>query len=256
VVLAPVALGLVWLGGFWLLALLIVVAGIMAWEWERVTFGEVDWVSLQLAILGVAVTAVGLIFPQLWHAVLGGALFAVALVIVAGHLRGRPLAWVALGGLYVVLPCIAIIWLRAEPLTGRTVAFWLLFVVWATDIGAYFAGRTIGGPKLAPAISPNKTWAGLLGGMACAGLVGGLVAQLTALTSVTGLTLASVVLAVVAQAGDLAESAWKRHFGVKDSGSLIPGHGGILDRVDGLLFAALGAAMMALANGGKLLPWQ
>ena len=112
--------------------------------------------------------------------------------------------------------------------------FWLLAVVWATDIGAYFAGRGIGGPKLAPSISPNKTWAGLIGGALSAGLVGTLAAGLTD-SDATLLVVGGMILAVVAQGGDLLESWCKRHFGVKDSSHIIPGHGGILDRVDGLL---------------------
>jgi phosphatidate cytidylyltransferase len=130
---------------------------------------------------------------------------------------------------------------------------WLLLVVWTTDIGAYFAGRSIGGPKLAPRISPGKTWAGLVGGMAAAGLVGGL---LTALAG-AGFWLAAglgALLAAVAQAGDLFESRLKRHAGVKDSGHLIPGHGGLLDRIDGLVFAAPTFALVVALMGQGAAP--
>jgi phosphatidate cytidylyltransferase len=254
---APIALGAVWLGDVAFLWLVAIAAGVMAHEWQRVTFGAASlWNAVFFVVAAGAAGAYAAQNPgELWN-IVG---LTVVMTAAGGFLllfRGAPALWSGLGAVYVMLPCVAMIWLRAEPQHGLVAVFWLLFVVWATDIGAYFAGRTIGGPKLAPGISPNKTWAGLLGGMACAGLVGALMAQQTALASVTGLALVSVLLAVVAQAGDLAESAWKRHFGVKDSGSLIPGHGGILDRVDGLLFAAVGAAMMALVNKGKLLPWQ
>ena len=120
------------------------------------------------------------------------------------------------------------------PAQGRDLVFWLLAVVWATDIGAYFAGRGIGGAKLAPAISPNKTWAGLIGGALAAALVGIIAARLLGSGAIP-LAVGGMALAVVAQGGDLLESWCKRRFGVKDSSHVIPGHGGILDRVDGLL---------------------
>jgi len=174
----------------------------------------------------------------------------------AAGVRPRPLIWSVSGVAYIALPCLALIWLRGQAEAGRISVLWLVLSVWATDIGAYIAGRLIGGPKLAPRISPNKTWAGLGGGMAGAALVGVGTAWMTGLASMPALALAGLALAVAEQAGDLVESAWKRHFHVKDSGSLIPGHGGLLDRVDGLLFVALGAAMMALLNRGRLLPWD
>ncbi|WP_395832439.1 phosphatidate cytidylyltransferase, partial [Elstera sp.] len=136
---------------------------------------------------------------------------------------------------------------------GREMVLWLRGVVWATDTGAYFVGRMIGGPRLAPTISPNKTWAGLIGGMAAAGGIGALIG-----TSVGGsgplLALLGAGLAVVAQTGDLAESALKRHAGVKDSGRMIPGHGGILDRVDGLMPVALVLVLLVAFFGWSLTP--
>jgi len=127
---------------------------------------------------------------------------------------------------------------------------WLLFVVWATDIAAYFVGRGIGGPRLAPGISPGKTWAGLAGGMLGAAVVGGAVAAASG--GPAGLAvMVALVLAVVAQAGDLFESFLKRRAGLKDSGTLIPGHGGVLDRLDGLLFAAPAYALL-VAVGGRV----
>src|SRR5215468_347717 len=118
--------------------------------------------------------------------------------------------------------------LRVVPDDGRVAVFWLLGIVWATDIGAYAAGRALGGPRLAPRVSPNKTWAGLAGGVVGAALAGAAVAAAGS-APVGGLALAGGVLAVVAQAGDLGESLAKRRFGVKDTGTLIPGHGGLLD---------------------------
>lgn len=257
VVLAPVALAAVWFGDVWMLALVALAAGIMTHEWQSVTFGAADPIGVAIAGLAVAGLAAAIILPHLWPmtAAMAG-LLAPGLMAVSARARGYAPGWALLGACYVVLPCIALVWLRADPVQGRVGVIWLVLSVWATDIGAYAAGRTIGGPKLAPRISPNKTWAGLLGGMAAAGVVGALTARWAGLAGGLELACASMILAVVAQAGDFAESAWKRRFAVKDSGHLIPGHGGLLDRVDGLLFAALGAAILALINGGRLSPWQ
>jgi phosphatidate cytidylyltransferase len=123
----------------------------------------------------------------------------------------------------------------------------LLLAVWATDIGAYFAGRLIGGPKLMPRVSPNKTWSGLIVGVLAAGVVGAVFAMTQAGLSPVRMAIAGIVLGLVAQAGDLMESALKREYGVKDASALIPGHGGVMDRIDGLVAAVVLAAIFALA---------
>ena len=173
----------------------------------------------------------------------------------SGWARRRRLS-LAVGAIYIALPCIALIWLRSDAAVGRQTIFWLFAVVWATDIGAYFAGRGIGGPKLAPRISPGKTWAGLFGGVVCAALVGAATALLLDLSRTAPLILLSALLALVAQAGDLLESTVKRRFDAKDSGSLIPGHGGVLDRRDGLLTAAPAVAVLNLIAGQGVLTWR
>ncbi len=150
------------------------------------------------------------------------------------------------GTLYCGLPVFALLLIREAPGDGVVFAFWTLALVWATDIGAYAAGRAIGGPKLAPAISPNKTWAGLGGGVIAAGLFG--MAMLYAGDLPLGLALTSPLLAIVAQAGDLYESWLKRRAGVKDSGNILPGHGGVLDRLDGLVPVAPVAALLVLIH--------
>ncbi len=150
------------------------------------------------------------------------------------------ISWKIGGVVYVLATCLSLLLLREEALGGGlSVLLYLLLIVWATDIGAYFAGRLIGGPKLIPAISPNKTWAGLLGGILAAMTVGGILSFLFPFPQhfVQGAWL-SALLAVVAQAGDFFESWMKRKADLKDSGHLIPGHGGILDRIDGLTFTA------------------
>jgi phosphatidate cytidylyltransferase len=149
--------------------------------------------------------------------------------------------WLASGAIYIALPILALLWLRAQD-NGLLLAFWGLSLVWATDIGAFFVGRSFGGPKVAPKISPNKTWSGLCGGMLAALLLG------WALTTYWGLpfqlALASPLLAVLAQIGDFFESWMKRRAGVKDSGTLIPGHGGVLDRLDGVVTSLPVAALL------------
>jgi phosphatidate cytidylyltransferase len=157
----------------------------------------------------------------------------------------------ALGTLYCGLPVFALLLIRETPHNGIVFAFWALALVWVTDIGAYFAGRAIGGPKLAPAISPNKTWAGLIGGVVAAGLLG--VGMHYAYGLPLRLALASPALAVVAQAGDLFESWLKRRAGVKDSGNILPGHGGVLDRLDGLVPVAPIAALLVLVHVRELI---
>jgi phosphatidate cytidylyltransferase len=143
--------------------------------------------------------------------------------------------WRAAGLFYVSIPCASLIWLRNEPL-GMQLVLYVIFTVWATDIGAYFAGRIIGGPKLAPVISPNKTWAGLGGGMLAAAVIGGIAHSFTPCpASLLGCIGLGALIAVIAQGGDLFESGLKRRARVKDSSSLIPGHGGLLDRIDGLI---------------------
>ena len=151
----------------------------------------------------------------------------------------------------LVLLCLtSMTWLRTDFPAGREAVFWLVAAVIATDTGAYFAGRLIGGPRLAPEISPNKTWAGLLGGSVFAGLTGIAAVWLSDYPNAIALVLLSVLIAPVSQAGDLFESWVKRMRGLKDSGRLIPGHGGILDRVDGYLTATPLVALIAFVHRG------
>jgi phosphatidate cytidylyltransferase len=152
---------------------------------------------------------------------------------------------------------LSLVWLRADPDHGRGWAILLFAVVWSTDIGAYLVGRTLGGPKLAPRISPNKTWSGAIGGLICAALAAYAAALWDDLAFASAAALAvGAVLSVFSQIGDLAESWWKRRFAVKDSGHLIPGHGGILDRIDGVLLASPVAAVGHWIDHLAGLPWK
>jgi phosphatidate cytidylyltransferase len=226
---------------------------ILAWEWSRLTgegrFGTIG-AALVLAAVAVAFLA-ALGRPDL--ALIGAALAGAVVYLLA--LRGgrsQPL-WTAAGPLYIGLPAIALIWLRGYDDPGRMLILWLLLTVWATDIGAFFAGRMIGGPLLAPRISPKKTWAGLIGAIASAGIVGALAGTVCREAPPTALLAAcGAALAIVAQAGDLGESWVKRRFGAKDSSRLIPGHGGLFDRVDGLIAAAVVLALWQGLTGGAL----
>jgi phosphatidate cytidylyltransferase len=247
-VLAPIALTLAWAGGWPFAVLLAASAVAMASELSALLPGGTMAGRLLLAgfaLAAVLLTALGL--PA--AAIMAGAA-GLAFALAARMWKGEPLWPSFLAYPYLLLPLVALIWLRLDPAYGRIAIFWLLGVVWATDTFAYFAGRGIGGPKLAPQLSPNKTWAGLAGGMFGAAVVGAGLAIWLTLGSPLRLALISALLAIVAQAGDILESALKRRAGVKDSGKLIPGHGGILDRVDGLVTAAAGAALLSLLHGG------
>jgi phosphatidate cytidylyltransferase len=201
-VLAPIAVGAVYYGG-WPFALFWGVAALIAlWEWVRIVGG-----------------------PQHY-------------------------AWAAAGLLYATLLFIAPVVLRADASYGIAAILFLFAIVWTTDVAGYFAGRAIGGPKLAPSISPKKTWSG-----AIAGLAGSVLIVVFGALSFSGLRLVpligiTVLLSIFSQAGDLGESALKRRFNVKDSSQIIPGHGGVMDRLDGFWAAAVCAALIGLARGG------
>lgn len=239
--LIAIALVALVLGGipFWILA--VVAALIMMAEWGSLHSAprrEKRIAQFALCVPLALTAPASLILETRDFFTLGlfaGAAFFVVIVTQRRHL--------ALGILYCGLPVMALMLIRRQQ-EGLVFAAWALALVWVTDIGAYFAGRTIGGPKLAPAISPNKTWAGLIGGVAAAGVFGAVMHSGYGLP--LRLTLASPALAVVAQAGDLYESWLKRRAGVKDSGTILPGHGGVMDRLDGLVTVAPVAAFLVV----------
>lgn len=168
--------------------------------------------------------------------------------------RGRPMVRI-LVYIYALAALVALLWLRHQPTLGRETVIWIVACTWATDIGAYFIGASAGGAKLAPRISPSKTWSGLIGGMAWAAVASAAMGLAFGLGSTFPLAVIGACLAVVGQVGDLAESALKRGAGVKDSGNLIPGHGGLLDRVDGLVAILVAVALVRLTMGGTW-PWN
>jgi phosphatidate cytidylyltransferase len=252
VVLAPVALLAAWLGPPLLSLLVAVAAAGMGWEWTRLCRGghsdKSDWLVMGLIIAGVAAVALGSVAIGLGIAILAS--------VLAAMLNRNAAALAAGGVLWISLPCVALLWLAADPGIGRPTVLWILALVWATDIGAFAVGRALGGPRLAPRFSPNKTWSGLAGGVVCAGAAGAVTALLLGSSAIAAVVLLSGALAVVAQAGDLVESIAKRRFGVKDSSGLIPGHGGLLDRLDGMLAVVPAVALLSIFGGSGVLTWQ
>lgn len=172
------------------------------------------------------------------------------------NLCGRRGGWLALGALYIGVPSVALVYLRGDPVLGMETVLWIFALVWAADTGAYGFGTVIGGPKLAPAISANKTWAGLAGAILCSGLVGAIAAALLELGGEMRLTAISAGIGMASQAGDLAESWIKRHFRKKDTSGIIPGHGGLLDRIDSLLAASLVVGGVSATELGSVLQWM
>ncbi|MGH6891652.1 MAG: phosphatidate cytidylyltransferase [Dongiaceae bacterium] len=252
--------------------LVAVFAAIMAWEWARICarrrqsenpspaarLPATGWLlpgAILIATSSVAVLSFGFAPAASkagWLIVGVGAILSA--LAGARHHRSRAF-WFSVGTVYVTLPAVALVAIRGEPTLGRETLFWIIALVVAADTGGYLVGRSVGGPKLAPRISPNKTWSGLGGAVAGAALAGILTAFVLNHTNVWVLALISSGLGLVEQAGDLVESAFKRHFGVKDTSQIIPGHGGVLDRVDGLLAVAIAVLVLDEWAGGSVLAW-
>jgi phosphatidate cytidylyltransferase len=261
VAMIAVACLVTWFGGWPFRALVAIAAAIMMVEWAGMNKAPKIWAGTG-AVLIAALLLVGVeyyypnsvpnlepdetlwietedFYPVLW----AFAIIAGAGVLFAAAARRPALGW---GLVYIGIPSFALLVLSWASEVAVGLVFWVLIVTWATDIFAYFAGRGIGGPKLAPRISPNKTWAGLIGGMAGAALFGWLTARYFGLG--TPFPWIGAAMGLIAQLGDLYESWEKRRAGVKDSGTLLPGHGGVLDRLDGLLAVAVATMILLLAG--------
>lgn len=264
VAMAAVALVAIYLGG-WPFRLLVAAGAAVAWlEWSAMQGAGRPWSWIGAGLMALFLLAgteylfpagqideivtdggIGIlaIAPESFAPVWQAALAALAIAALLGAATRRfAMAW---GFLYIAIPSFALLVLSWA---WFGLVLWAMVVTWSTDIGAYAAGRAIGGPKLAPAISPNKTWAGLAGGVAAAALFGWLVASLEILALGQPFVLLGGLMAVLAQAGDLYESREKRRAGVKDSGAILPGHGGVLDRIDGLLPVALATLAVPMAG--------
>jgi phosphatidate cytidylyltransferase len=257
-IMVPVALACIVVGGgaFALLVALVTIG--LAYEWLRMCRIDAGpGTVLMFAALPLSVCVAALDHP-------GFAIGLLLLVTVAAVMRppgsrsANPthLAILPFGVPYLGIGAIALVWLRFLPDIGAAAVIVLLLVIWASDIGAYVVGRAVGGPKLAPRISPGKTWSGAIGGLVAAVAVGVAAAGWFGAWDRAPLAaIAAAVIGCIGQAGDLFESGLKRHFNVKDSGALIPGHGGLLDRLDAVLTAAPAAAILALLMGGGVIRW-
>jgi phosphatidate cytidylyltransferase len=253
--LVPVALAVVTAGGWIYVLGVALLVTLMALEWRRLSearfgpgYGQfAGAVTLVVSLGATAIAAFGRPRDAVL-CVLIGAMLA-GLVALA---RAAAAMWAGIGVALIGLPAVALVWLRSVPELGLGLLLWLLVVVWTTDTAAYAVGRCVGGPRLAPLISPGKTWSGLGGGVLGASLAGAITLWALGSERLVHAAGLGAAFAVLAQLGDLAESALKRRAGVKDSGSLIPGHGGVLDRVDGFL---LTAPALALLLGSRIWQW-
>jgi phosphatidate cytidylyltransferase len=260
-VLAPVVLLCAYFGGWVFFALSAAAAAGVLWEWTRLVVASADPRVLLpgLAALFAALLLTGFDQPSAAIAtVVIGAVFAGGLVSLwpRSFPARNPALWVAGGVIYSGILFLAPALIRRDPDFGLTAVLFIAATVWATDIFAYLAGRSIGGPLLWPSVSPNKTWAGAIGGLIGGVAAATMVAYASGITKLAAVGLVALVLSVLTQAGDLLESAVKRRFGAKDTSRLIPGHGGLMDRLDGFLVAALAAVLIGIVRQGTEAPAQ
>jgi phosphatidate cytidylyltransferase len=248
IVMAAVALIGAYAGVLPFALLLIGVAVLMSWEWgHMIRATDVDPAfGVHAVAVAIAISLAAAGFPLLAvTALLVGAI--AVYVLTQGHRAGLS----AFGIVYVGLAAVAMVWLRRDGDLGMRAVMFVFLVVWTTDIMAFTFGRAIGGQKLWPAVSPNKTWSGFLGGVGSSALVSALFSMVVPGANWGLLAAVGLVLGIVAQAGDLAESALKRQFGFKDASHIIPGHGGVMDRMDGIVAVAAAAGLLALVVN----PW-
>ena len=247
-VMVPVALAADWMGG-WLFALLWLAAALVVlWEWNGLVLGPGHRAMLVVEGLVIVLAVWALI--QFGDLLVEAALLAIGAALVAGMATQDRRNWAMAGFGYAAAVVLGPILLRLDPVHGATAILWLFAVVWGTDVAAYFAGRAIGGPKLWPRLSPKKTWAGFIGGTLVGTVLGLLVVHLADVHVGVTLGFVTFVIAALSQGGDLFESFVKRQFAAKDAGKLIPGHGGVMDRLDGFLVAAVAAAIIGIVRGG------
>jgi phosphatidate cytidylyltransferase len=244
-VLAPLAVAIAYAGG-WLWTVLVTMASIGLYvEWLTIVGASRAARVVTAGVVTLAISGLGLALGRVDAAVLAVIIGLAGVALLSSERR----LWTATGFLYAAAAQIASVLVRLDQTKGFAALILILLVVWVTDIGGYFAGRGIGGPKLWPRVSPKKTWAGAIGGFVASLVVaGGLVAL--GLGKTGPLLLLGAAFSIASQLGDLFESAVKRRFGVKDSSHIIPGHGGLLDRLDGFVAAIVLAAIFGLLRGG------
>jgi phosphatidate cytidylyltransferase len=254
IVLAPVVVAAVWAGGTWYTAFIASLGVLMAWEWTNIVHnGD----AKPFALHAIAATSAALLVP--YASILIVAFSAASLCLTAYPAKiesaglqplQNNIRWKALGVPYVAFPILALALLRRDPEWGVYALIWCIAIVWAADIAAYFAGRLIGGPKLAPKLSPKKTWAGMAGAVIGAALASFIFTSYFQSTH-WPLAIFAALFAILEQGGDILESALKRQHNVKDSSNLIPGHGGILDRADGLIAVILAATLVGYLHNSQ-----
>jgi phosphatidate cytidylyltransferase len=258
-VLAPIVLASAYVGGWLFYAVCGIAAGGILWEWTRLVTGHVD---TRVLVPGFVALVAGFLLAGLDQPGAAAAMIAIGAVLASGVIAAwprrfparNPPLWAAAGILYAGAAFLGPALLRRDPSWGWAAFVFLAAIVWTTDIFAFIAGRAIGGPLLWPRITPNKTWAGVIGGLAGGVAAGVLVAYASGVSRLIAVGLVALLLSVLTQAGDLLESAIKRRFGAKDTGKLIPGHGGLMDRLDGFLVAALAALLIGLLRQGTDAP--
>lgn len=236
-VLGPAALGGLYVGGPVFAALVAFAASVMVFEWARMATGK-DFTIAFAALAATAAASLALAAAGLFPAAYLTSIVGGVVAAFVGRADARNPAWLAFGSAYIVAPCIALLWLREFVNEGRALTLLLFLIVWAADSGGYFAGKIVGGPRMNPAISPAKTWAGAVGGLVLGSAAGYFAARLIwGPEASPQFAAVGASLGLASILGDMAESALKRKFGVKDSSGFIPGHGGALDRLDGMIFA-------------------
>jgi phosphatidate cytidylyltransferase len=265
-ILAPVAIAAAALGGWAFIIACVIAAGLVLWEWSFLVTRRAD---SRILVPGLAALLVAAVLTQSGQPAAAVAALAIGALIAGATVAAIPRAdpektspvWAATGAVYAGIAFIGPAVLRGDPEKGFAALLFLFATVWATDISAYLAGRSLGGPLLWPQLSPRKTWAGAIGG-ACGGVAAGaFVAYATVGTKPLVAGVLALILSIAAQGGDLFESWVKRRFGAKDAGTLIPGHGGMMDRIDGFLAAALlalvlGSLRLGMAASARgLLVW-
>lgn len=244
-ILASVVLVISWAGGLPFALLVALAGGILCWEWGRIV-RQKDFDELMVLHVISVLVSCGLVYGQYYSAALLVLLMGPAVrFVTARDEEAVKLGMSLLGVPYVGLPIIAMMWLRSDADYGFLLIIYLFVIVWSVDIFAYLSGRAFGGPKLAPRISPKKTWSGFVGGVGAGTLAAVLFTSYLGNQHLWTVAFMALVIGIFSQLGDLFESVFKRHYNVKDASNLIPGHGGLFDRVDGLLFAALLAALIA-----------
>jgi phosphatidate cytidylyltransferase len=255
-VLVPVAIAVAYAGGWLWLGLVVFAAIGLYVEWLMIVGTGRDRRAAAAGIITLVLAAAGLALGRIEVSLAVVVLGVIVVALLSSERRG----WIALGLCYASAALVASVLLRLDHVWGFTALMLVLLIVWMTDIGGYFTGRALGGPKLWPRISPKKTWAGAVGGFIASLAVAAGFAAL-GFGKMTPLLLLAAALSGVSQAGDLFESAVKRRFGVKDSSHIIPGHGGLLDRLDGFVFAVVMAALIGFLRhgadgvGGGLMVW-